>query len=50
MNLDLKNKKVFISGSTKGIGFETAKVFIEEGASVIINGELKIVLKKRLKS
>ena len=28
MDLDLKDKKVFISGSTKGIGFETAKLFL----------------------
>ena len=41
MNLDLKDKKVFISGSTKGIGFETAKLFLEEGSSVIINGRTK---------
>ena len=38
MDLNLKNKKVFISGSTKGIGFETANLFLKEGASVIING------------
>ena len=38
MDLNLKNKKVFISGSTKGIGFETATLFLKEGASVIING------------
>jgi len=41
MNLHLKGKKVFISGSTKGIGFETARLFIEEGATVIINGRTK---------
>ena len=41
MNLDLKDKKVFISGSTKGIGFETAKLFLEEGSTVIINGRTK---------
>ncbi len=38
MNLGLKDKKVFISGSTKGIGFETARLFLEEGSTVIING------------
>ena len=38
MNLNLKDKKVFISGSTKGIGFETARLFLKEGAKVIING------------
>ena len=30
--------KSIVSGSTKGIGFETAKLFLKEGASVIING------------
>ena len=41
MNLNLKNKKVFISGSTKGIGYETARLFLDEGAQVIINGRTK---------
>jgi NAD(P)-dependent dehydrogenase (short-subunit alcohol dehydrogenase family) len=38
MDLQLKNKKVFISGSTKGIGFAAAKIIAREGAEVIING------------
>ena len=41
LNLNLKNKKVFISGSTKGIGYETARLFLDEGAQVIINGRTK---------
>ena len=38
MNLQLKNKTAFITGSTAGIGFATAKVLLQEGAAVIING------------
>ncbi|UYW01462.1 SDR family oxidoreductase [Flavobacterium agricola] len=38
MNLELTNKKVFISGSTSGIGFAAAKQLAQEGAQVIING------------
>ena len=38
MELGLKGKKVFISGSTAGIGFATAARFLKEGADVVING------------
>lgn len=38
MKLHLQNKKVFISGSTQGIGFETARQFLTEGCQVTING------------
>ena len=38
MNLQLKNKTAFITGSTAGIGFATAKILLEEGVTVIING------------
>jgi len=38
MDYQLKDKKVFISGSTKGIGLATAKTLAKEGAEVIING------------
>lgn len=38
MDLQLKSKTVFISGSTKGIGFATAKALSKEGAHVVING------------
>ena len=37
-NPRFKNKIVFISGSTKGIGLEIAKSFYSEEACVIING------------
>lgn len=38
MNLELNNKRAFISGSTSGIGFATAENLLKEGAEVIING------------
>jgi len=41
MDLKLKDKKVFISGSSAGIGFETARRFLEEGTEVIINARTK---------
>ena len=50
MDLHLKGKKVFISGSTKGIGFETARLFLKEGATVIINGRTKKSVESALSS
>ena len=41
MELQLKHKKVFISGSTSGIGFAMAQGFLNEGAEVVINGRSK---------
>ena len=38
MDLQLQGKTAFISGSTQGIGFATAKQLLKEGAHVIING------------
>ena len=38
MQLGLKNKKVLISGSSRGIGFGIAERFCQEGAKVLING------------
>lgn len=38
MDLLLKNKTVFISGSTSGIGYAIAKGFANEGAIVYLNG------------
>ena len=37
MDLGLKGKKVLITGATGGIGEATTKIFVEEGADVIIH-------------
>ena len=46
MNLQLTNKKAFISGSSQGIGFAIANTLAGEGAHVIINGrdEAKLIV------
>lgn len=41
MDLQLKGKTAFISGSAKGIGFAIAKQLLQEGVRVIINGRTK---------
>jgi NAD(P)-dependent dehydrogenase (short-subunit alcohol dehydrogenase family) len=41
MDLKIKGKTAFISGSTAGIGFAIAKRLLEEGVDVIINGRTK---------
>ncbi|MET0638105.1 MAG: SDR family oxidoreductase [Chitinophagaceae bacterium] len=38
MDLQLKNKTAFVSGSTAGIGFAIAQSLLQEGVKVIING------------
>ncbi len=38
MDLQLNNKTAFISGSTSGIGYATAKALAKEGTQVILNG------------
>lgn len=38
MDLQLKGKTAFISGSTQGIGFATARKLLQEEAIVVING------------
>lgn len=41
MDLKLKGKRAFISGSTQGIGFAIAQQLLKEGADVTINGRHK---------
>ncbi len=38
MDLRLEEKRVFVSGSTEGIGFAVARACLAEGASVVVNG------------
>ncbi|SDO99003.1 Short-chain dehydrogenase [Nakamurella panacisegetis] len=38
MDLLLKGRRAFISGSTQGIGYAIAQALLAEGASVVING------------
>ena len=41
MDLKLTDKKALITGSTAGIGFATARLMLQEGAEVVINGRSK---------
>jgi len=41
MDLKLKDKTVFITGSTAGIGFATAQSLAKEGAAIILNGRVE---------
>lgn len=50
MDLKLKDKRVFISGSSKGIGFASARKIAEEGAEVIINGSSEDSTSKALEA
>ena len=38
MDLQLRDRRVLITGSTKGIGFTIAQAFAAQGAHVILNG------------
>lgn len=38
MNIDFTGKRVLVTGSTAGIGFAAAKIFLAAGAHVVING------------
>ena len=49
MDLELKGKTVFITGSTAGIGFATAKALLNEGASVILNGRTSASVEAAIK-
>ncbi|WP_431124944.1 SDR family NAD(P)-dependent oxidoreductase [Flagellimonas flava] len=50
MDLQLKGKKAFISGSTAGIGFALAKSMLAEGAEVTLNGRSSKSLEKAMEN
>jgi NAD(P)-dependent dehydrogenase (short-subunit alcohol dehydrogenase family) len=49
MDLKLKGKTAFVSGSTAGIGFSIAETLLKEGATVIINGRTQESMDKAVK-
>ncbi|MGN7986367.1 SDR family NAD(P)-dependent oxidoreductase [Pedobacter sp. 22226] len=50
MDLQLKHKTAFISGSTAGIGFAIAESLLKEGVKVIINGRSQSSVNEALKA
>ncbi|EOQ97911.1 KR domain protein [Leptospira wolbachii serovar Codice str. CDC] len=44
----LKDKKVLVTGSTKGIGFQTAVQFAKEGAEVFVHGRTDTAVAKAI--
>jgi uncharacterized oxidoreductase len=38
MDLGIKGRRAIVTGGSSGIGFETARQFLEEGARVLITG------------
>ena len=40
--MELKNKNVFVTGSTRGIGLAVAHQFASLGANVVLNGRSEI--------
>lgn len=46
MDLQLTEKRAFISGSTAGIGFAIARSLLSEGVSVILNGRSEASIEK----
>ena len=40
--MDIKNKNVFVTGSTRGIGLAIAHRFASLGANIVLNGRSEI--------
>jgi 3-oxoacyl-[acyl-carrier protein] reductase len=50
MKLNLKDKKVLVTGSSSGIGLEIVKAFIDQGSQVIANSRTQSSLNNAIKS
>ena len=49
MRIDLSGRRAVVSGSTSGIGWETAHGLAEAGATVIINGRDRVRVEEATK-
>ena len=49
MRIDLSGRRAVVSGSTSGIGWETAHGLAEAGATVIINGRVRVRVEEATK-
>ncbi|SEP87266.1 Short-chain dehydrogenase [Arthrobacter sp. OV608] len=50
MDMQLTNKRAFISGSTQGIGYSIAKALLREGVAVVVNGRDESRVKQAVKN
>lgn len=50
MDMQLTNKRAFISGSTQGIGYSIAAALLREGAVVVINGRNDVRLRRSVQN
>ena len=50
MTKNLEGKTAVVTGGTEGIGFATAKLFVEEGAYVFITGRRQKELDEAVKA
>jgi NAD(P)-dependent dehydrogenase (short-subunit alcohol dehydrogenase family) len=50
MDMQLGDRRAFISGSTQGIGYAIAKALLREGAAVVINGRDEARLQQSVQS